>query len=121
MMTKTKTMANYVNSILAKREAVHSGYDEALLLDTDGYVGEASGENIFIVTDGVSRTPPMTSVPAGDHPGQHYHPGPGPGHYGAGRHLLPGRALPGRRGLSHRHRGGGHPHPGSGRPDHRSG
>jgi branched-chain amino acid aminotransferase len=107
MMTKAKTTANYVNSILAKREATSLGYDEALMLDTDGYVAEASGENIFIVSDGVLRQPP--------------HRGPGPGHSGEGRHLLPGRTLPGRRGLPHRHRRGGHPHPGGGRPDHRSG
>src|SRR5512139_858856 len=65
MMTKAKTTANYVNSILAKREATQLGYDEALLLDTDGYVAEASGENIFIVCDGVLRTPPITAVLAG--------------------------------------------------------
>ena len=53
MMTKTKTAGNYVNSIMAKREAATLGYDEALMLDTDGYVAEASGENIFIVTDGM--------------------------------------------------------------------
>lgn len=62
MMTKAKTTANYVNSILAKREASSLGYDEALMLDTDGYVAEGSGENIFIVTDGVLRTPPVTAV-----------------------------------------------------------
>jgi len=65
MMTKAKTTANYVNSILAKREATALGYDEALLLDIDGYVAEASGENIFIVSDGVLRTPPITSVLSG--------------------------------------------------------
>jgi branched-chain amino acid aminotransferase len=62
MMTKAKTTANYVNSILAKREAVHLGYDEALMLDTDGYVAEGSGENIFIVKDGVIKTPPLNAV-----------------------------------------------------------
>jgi branched-chain amino acid aminotransferase len=62
MMTKAKTTANYVNSILAKREATSLGYDEALMLDTDGYVAEGSGENIFIVSDGVLRTPPVTAV-----------------------------------------------------------
>ncbi len=65
MMTKAKTTANYVNSILAKREATALGYDEALMLDIDGYVAEASGENIFIVSDGVLRTPPITSVLSG--------------------------------------------------------
>ncbi len=62
MMTKTKTVGNYVNSILAKREAIQSGYDEAILLDTEGYVAEASGENIFMIRDGVLRTPPLTSI-----------------------------------------------------------
>jgi branched-chain amino acid aminotransferase len=65
MMTKAKTTANYVNSILAKREVTSLGYDEALMLDTDGYVAEASGENIFIVSDGVLRTPPVTAVLSG--------------------------------------------------------
>jgi branched-chain amino acid aminotransferase len=62
MMTKTKTVGNYVNSIMAKLEAVQAGYDEALLLDTAGYVCEASGENIFIVKDGIIKTPPLTSI-----------------------------------------------------------
>lgn len=65
MMTKAKTTANYVNSILAKREVTSMGFDEALMLDTDGYVAEASGENIFIVSDGVLRTPPITAVLSG--------------------------------------------------------
>jgi branched-chain amino acid aminotransferase len=62
MMTKTKTVGNYVNSIMAKQEAIQAGYDEALLLDTAGYVCEASGENIFIVKDGMLKTPPLTSI-----------------------------------------------------------
>jgi branched-chain amino acid aminotransferase len=62
MMTNAKVVGNYVNSILAKREVTQAGYDEALLLDTNGYVAEASGENIFLVKDGVIITPPLTSV-----------------------------------------------------------
>jgi branched-chain amino acid aminotransferase len=62
MMTKTKTVGNYVNSILAKLEAIQGGYDEALLLDTEGHVAEASGENIFIVKNGRLRTPPLISI-----------------------------------------------------------
>jgi branched-chain amino acid aminotransferase len=62
MMTKAKTTGNYVNSIMAKREATLLGYDEALMLDIDGYVAEASGENIFIVKDGIVKTPPLTAV-----------------------------------------------------------
>lgn len=61
-MTKAKLAGNYVNSILAKREVVAMGFDEALLLDTDGYVAEGSGENVFMVKDGVLKTTPLTSV-----------------------------------------------------------
>jgi branched-chain amino acid aminotransferase len=62
MMTMTKTVGNYVNSILAKREAIQGGFDEAIMLDTEGYVAEATGENIFIVRDGLIKTPPLSSV-----------------------------------------------------------
>jgi branched-chain amino acid aminotransferase len=65
MMTKAKICGNYVNSVLAKREAVRGGYDEALMLDTDGYVSEATGENVFLVKNGIIKTPPLTSVLAG--------------------------------------------------------
>jgi branched-chain amino acid aminotransferase len=65
MMTKAKICGNYVNSVLAKREAVRGGYDEALMLDTDGYVSEATGENIFLVRNGLIKTPPLTSILAG--------------------------------------------------------
>ncbi len=61
-MSKAKLVGNYVNSILAKREVVASGFDEALLLDTEGYVSEGSGENIFMVKDGVLKTTPLTSI-----------------------------------------------------------
>ncbi|MEK7803944.1 MAG: branched-chain amino acid transaminase [Deltaproteobacteria bacterium] len=61
MMTKAKVTGHYVNSILAKREAIAEGYDEALLLDTEGYVSEGSGENIFIIKDGLLKTTPLTS------------------------------------------------------------
>ncbi len=64
-MTKAKITGSYVNSILAKKEVSGLGFDEALLLDTEGYVSEGSGENIFIVKDGVSKTTPLTSVLAG--------------------------------------------------------
>ncbi len=62
MMTKAKICGNYVNSVLAKREVTKLGYDEALMLDTEGYVSEASGENIFIVKNGILKTTPLTSV-----------------------------------------------------------
>ncbi len=61
-MTKAKIVGNYVNSILAKREVVSCGYDEAIMLDPDGFVSEGSGENIFIAKEGVLKTPPLTSV-----------------------------------------------------------
>ena len=62
LMTKAKAVGHYVNSILANQEARQAGYDEALMLDTDGFVAEASGENVFIVRDGIVKTPPLTSV-----------------------------------------------------------
>ncbi|EFL52960.1 branched-chain amino acid aminotransferase [Solidesulfovibrio fructosivorans JJ]] len=65
MMTKAKAAGNYVNSVLAKMEALADGFDEAMMLDAAGYVAEGSGENIFIVKDGVIKTPPLTTVLAG--------------------------------------------------------
>jgi branched-chain amino acid aminotransferase len=62
MMTKAKVVGNYANSQFAKMEAIHSGYDEAIMLDVQGNVGEGSGENIFIVRDGVLKTPPLTAI-----------------------------------------------------------
>jgi len=61
-MCKAKANGNYINSMLALQEAINCGYDEALLLDVDGYVAEGSGENIFIVRDGVLYTPELTSA-----------------------------------------------------------
>jgi len=61
-MCKAKATGNYINSMLALREAVRDGYDEALLLDNEGYVAEGSGENIFIVRDGTIFTPDLTSA-----------------------------------------------------------
>ncbi|MBI4844337.1 MAG: branched-chain amino acid transaminase [Nitrospirae bacterium] len=61
-MTKSKTCGDYVNSTMAKREAIAAGYDEALFLDTGGMVSEGTGQNIFIVRDGELVTPPLPSV-----------------------------------------------------------
>ena len=61
-MCKAKANGNYMNSMLALREALDDGYDEALLLDVDGYVAEGSGENFFLVKDGVIYTPDLTSA-----------------------------------------------------------
>lgn len=59
---KAKICGNYVNSIFANMEAVEADVEEAILLDSDGYVAEGPGENIFWVSDGVLYTPPLTSV-----------------------------------------------------------
>jgi branched-chain amino acid aminotransferase len=61
-MTKAKVCGYYVNSQIAKKEAIHCGFDEALLLDPEGYVSEASGENIFIVRGKTIKTTPLPSV-----------------------------------------------------------
>jgi branched-chain amino acid aminotransferase len=61
-LTKAKVTGYYVNSQLAKYETKEAGYDEALLLDTEGYVAEGPGENIFIVRNGVLKTTPLTSI-----------------------------------------------------------
>jgi branched-chain amino acid aminotransferase len=65
LLTKSKAVGHYVNSILAAREARTAGYDEALLLDVDGYVAEASGENVFIVSAGTVKTTPLPTVLGG--------------------------------------------------------
>lgn len=61
-MCKAKANGHYINSMLALQEALTDGYDEAMLLDAEGYVAEGSGENIFIVKDGVIYTPDLTSA-----------------------------------------------------------
>ena len=61
-MCRAKANGNYINSMMALQEALRDGYDEALLLDTHGYVMEGSGENIFIVRDGILYTPDLTSA-----------------------------------------------------------
>jgi branched-chain amino acid aminotransferase len=61
-MCKAKANGNYMNSMLALQEALVCGYDEAMLLDNEGYVAEGSGENIFIIRDGTLYTPDLTSA-----------------------------------------------------------
>lgn len=61
-MSRGKVCGYYVNSQIAKKEAISCGYDEALLLDTEGYVSEGSGENVFIVRNDVLKTTPLTSI-----------------------------------------------------------
>jgi len=62
VMAKGKVVGHYVNSVLAKREVMAAGYQEAILLDAQGYVTEASGENLFMVRDGAVHTPPHGSA-----------------------------------------------------------
>jgi len=61
-LLKAKVCGQYVNSVLAKREVVLAGYDEAIMLDSSGYVAEASGENIFAVIRGRLVTPPLSAA-----------------------------------------------------------
>ena len=61
-MCKAKANGHYINSMLALQEALTDGYDEALLLDVEGFVAEGSGENIFIIKNGVIYTPDLTSA-----------------------------------------------------------
>jgi len=60
-LVRAKASGYYINSILANQEVTINGYDEALLLDTDGYVSEGSGENVFIVKNGIIYTPDLAS------------------------------------------------------------
>ena len=60
-MTQAKAVSNYSNSILANMEATEDGYDEALLLDSAGFVSEGAGENIFVIKDGVVYTPDLSA------------------------------------------------------------
>ena len=62
MLTKAKIVGNYANSILAKTESVRLGFDEAILLDPQGYVAECTGENIFMVRNGVIYTPSTMAI-----------------------------------------------------------
>ncbi len=61
-VTKAKANGQYINSMMALSEALNDGYDEALLLDPEGYVAEGSGENIFVIKDGIIYTPELTSA-----------------------------------------------------------
>jgi branched-chain amino acid aminotransferase len=61
-MTKSKVSGNYVNSLMVKTLALRSGYDEAVILDPQGFVAECTGENIFMIRKGVLYTPPLSTV-----------------------------------------------------------
>lgn len=61
LMPNAKLTGGYVNSVQAKQEALRGGYDEAIMLNTDGFVAEGSGENLFLIRDGIVRTPSLAS------------------------------------------------------------
>ncbi len=61
-MSRAKIVGHYVNSILARYEANDDGYDEALMLDHHGFVAEGTGENVFVIKNGVVKTPPVTNI-----------------------------------------------------------
>ena len=116
-MTKGKTCGDYVNSILAKREALLDGYDEALMLDTQGCVAEASGENIFVVRDGVLAHAAAAQRARRHHARDRDRAGAGHGPAVRGAHDHARRALRRRRDLPDRHGGRGDADP-RGRPAH---
>ncbi|MCB9828135.1 MAG: branched-chain-amino-acid transaminase, partial [Planctomycetes bacterium] len=61
-MSRAKIVGHYVNSIMARYEANDDGYDEALMLDFHGMVAEGTGENVFVIKDGIVKTPPVTNI-----------------------------------------------------------
>lgn len=64
-LQRAKIIGHYVNSILARYEANDNGYDEAIMLDHSGYVAEGTGENLFVIKDGLVKTPPVVNILAG--------------------------------------------------------
>ncbi|RME28284.1 MAG: branched-chain amino acid transaminase [Deltaproteobacteria bacterium] len=64
-LQRAKVIGHYVNSILARYEANDNGYDEAIMLDQMGWVAEGTGENLFVIRDGVVKTPPVVNILAG--------------------------------------------------------
>ena len=103
-----KISGAYITSSLAKTEAVKSGFDEALLLNSRGKVSEASGMNLFLVRDGVLITPGVDQDILGHHPRQCARTGPGHGHPHPGTPRRQERAVHRRRGVPQRHRRQGH-------------
>ena len=105
-----KAGGQYLNSILAKIETHKAGYQEAILLNEAGYVADGSGENLFLVRDGVLITPPVhASILEGITRASIIALAARRGHPGARARDRPRRALPRRRGVHHRHRGRGLP------------
>ena len=107
-----KSAGNYMNSQLIKVEAVKSGFVEGIALDSQGYVSEGSGENLFVVSKGRLLTPPLvSSVLPGITRRQRAHAGPPPRDPGRGEGAAARDALPRGRALLHRHRGRDHADP----------
>ena len=105
VMNKGKICGQYVTSVLAKRMAIKSGFEEALMLDPQGYVTEGTGENIFMVKHGVIRTPPTSTGDPRGHHARYDHPAaPRARRRGQRGGDRPRRALHRRRGVPHRHR-----------------
>ena len=109
LIPHSKASGQYLNSVLAKIEATKSGYDEGILLDDKGHVCEGTGENVFVIKDGVD----LHAAAVREHPRRHQpqvgdpdRPRPRP--RGRGARHRPRRAGAGRRGLPHRHRRGAH-------------
>jgi branched-chain amino acid aminotransferase len=116
-----KSAANYMNSQLIKMEAIKEGYSEGIALDAEGYLSEGSGENIFLVKNGVILTPPLVSsilpgitrdtvITLARRQGSR-----------STSSASPRDALPGGRGVLHGHGGGDHAHPLRGQDRHREG
>ncbi len=122
LIPAAKAGGQYLNSVLAKIETHKAGYDEAILLDDHGRVCEGSGENIYIVRDGVIHTPPQTASILDGINRAHRHPDrEGPRLRGRRARRLARRAVPGRRDLHERHRRGARPRPRGRRPHDRRG
>ena len=118
-MCRAKFSGTYANSILANQEAVEHGYDEALLLDVDGYVAEGPGENLFIVKNGKLYEPELTSALIGITRDAVIQLARDVGLEVAGQAHHPRRRLHRRRSLLHRHRRRGHADPRARQPRHR--
>ena len=123
LIPHAKASGQYLNSILAKTESANAGYDEAILLDVQGNVSEGSGENVFIVRDGVLSTPGHTnSILDGITRRSVIQIANDLGLPGRGARHRAGRALPRRRGVPHRHCGRARAGARGGRPpDRRAG
>ena len=118
-MCKAKANGHYINSMLALNEALTDGYDEAMLLDNEGYVAEGSGENIFLVHDGVIYTPDLTSALNGITRKTTVHARERSWLRDPRKTHHPRRGLHRRRGVLHRHRGRSHAGARGRQPHHR--